>query len=520
MSKTGLMLASGLTKAVESFFKARELRDLKSQRQALDQVKQMRGLQDLFNSRLQGEALREDLDFSRQSNPIRIQSLEADQEGKDIRNQQLQTELDQLKEMFPQLYAKAVAEKSQEEQKKIQEESKTNVQKLVEESTEIDLDIQRATKTDAIRKASSESGLAYWKQVEGFQSSRLAKLKADFEAETNPLKKQKLEQEIQNLEDDGAQTKAATDLIDARIADLKDKADAIDSGATPIQRNIELPSYFEGFEEIGGRSVPETALQGIAIGLTGTQEKNEAWMDRTRTIIFGYMEEGDTEGVNLVFRTAAKSTMSATDARKLKEREVVLNGVLDINQLMFDYYEQAGEAGTGWVPKFEIELPQMTGQVGASLFTEKDDAKAERKFEKWKNNIGKNSRLDESQKTELQQIVNRIQIRYIAFRKQMTGAHFSAREAADYAKLFPDPKQSSEVNMQRLADMIGTQEDDILSIYESSIPVPRDRLKVLLGIGSPRLSSRQALAEEAFGVKTPNAGSTVERLKNVVRGNQ
>jgi len=54
MAKTGLMLATGLTKAVDSFFKARELRDLKAQKTALDNVKYMIQLQNLENARLTG----------------------------------------------------------------------------------------------------------------------------------------------------------------------------------------------------------------------------------------------------------------------------------------------------------------------------------------------------------------------------------------------------------------------------------------------------------------------------------
>ena len=54
MAKTGLMLATGLSKAVDSFFKARELRDLKAQKTALDNVKYMIQLQNLENARLTG----------------------------------------------------------------------------------------------------------------------------------------------------------------------------------------------------------------------------------------------------------------------------------------------------------------------------------------------------------------------------------------------------------------------------------------------------------------------------------
>ena len=54
MAKTVLMLATGLSKAVDSFFKARELRDLKAQKTALDNVKYMIQLQNLENARLTG----------------------------------------------------------------------------------------------------------------------------------------------------------------------------------------------------------------------------------------------------------------------------------------------------------------------------------------------------------------------------------------------------------------------------------------------------------------------------------
>ena len=54
MAKTGLMLATGLSKAVDSFFKARELRDLKAQKTALDNVKYMIQLQNLENAKLTG----------------------------------------------------------------------------------------------------------------------------------------------------------------------------------------------------------------------------------------------------------------------------------------------------------------------------------------------------------------------------------------------------------------------------------------------------------------------------------
>ena len=52
MATTGLVIASGLAKAVDSFFKARKLRDLNAQAQSMEQIKYLKGLEDLNNSKL------------------------------------------------------------------------------------------------------------------------------------------------------------------------------------------------------------------------------------------------------------------------------------------------------------------------------------------------------------------------------------------------------------------------------------------------------------------------------------
>ena len=55
MSKTGLMIASGLNKAVDNFFKAREARDLQAQKNELFKIKQQIQLHDLYNSQRRGD---------------------------------------------------------------------------------------------------------------------------------------------------------------------------------------------------------------------------------------------------------------------------------------------------------------------------------------------------------------------------------------------------------------------------------------------------------------------------------
>ena len=80
MATTGLVIASGLAKAVDSFFKARKLRDLNAQAQSMEQIKYLKGLEDLNNSKLRGGLLTQKREQSSQIFPhlLRQGTAEAD----------------------------------------------------------------------------------------------------------------------------------------------------------------------------------------------------------------------------------------------------------------------------------------------------------------------------------------------------------------------------------------------------------------------------------------------------------
>ena len=73
MSKTGLMIASGLNKAVDNFFKAREARDLQAQKNELFKIKQQIQLQDLYNSQRRGDIYDEQYRSDTVMNPLKEQ---------------------------------------------------------------------------------------------------------------------------------------------------------------------------------------------------------------------------------------------------------------------------------------------------------------------------------------------------------------------------------------------------------------------------------------------------------------
>lgn len=283
MANTGLVIASGLAKAVDSFFKARKLRDLNAQAQSMEQIKYLKGLEDLNNSKLRGKSITQDISQSSSLFPSELGYSQARQSFQESKSRTQRMDEDRIK--------------------KLAEFAKTG------------------TLTDA--------GSTPWDKALAFASIYDRPLGSE-EATIMPGSPQRFGEEASTQQSKDrsklilqqlATSQASEGLIKQRMANVQYKNDALKKSAEPLGDPV-FDQYF----------APATAL------IADKHDQIAVYKNSIREAL----TDGQINTAQAMFRTATKGSMSATDRGDTRDMEIVVESTSRIKDELDEYYRLGG----------------------------------------------------------------------------------------------------------------------------------------------------------------------------------
>ena len=279
MAKTGLVIASGLAKAVDSFFKARKLRDLNAQAQSMEQIKYLKGLEDLNNSKLRGKSISQDISQSAQ--------------------------------IFPSKYGRSQSESAIAAGEERLMGLREGLTKLPEKPRAID-EMMRYSAILGRSLPVSET-----QEISGSMAG--TKLQADIDR-VGAMKEQAKER-TKYITQQLATSKASEGLINQRLSDAQYKNDALTKSAEPLGDPV-FDQYF----------APATAL------IADKPEQIAVYKSSIREAL----TDGQINTAQSMFRTATKGSMSATDRGDTRDMEIVVESTSRIKDELDEYYRLGG----------------------------------------------------------------------------------------------------------------------------------------------------------------------------------
>jgi len=282
MANTGLVIASGLAKAVDSFFKARKLRDLNAQAQSMEQIKYLKGLEDLNNARTQGGILTQKKQQSAQIFPYQLTEAEG---------------LSSIASDEANLMSQRVG-----------------LTKLPEKPRAI----------DEMMRLSAIQGRSLTGPEIQEMSGTLAGTKLQTEIDRVGAMKTQAEERTKYITQQVATSKASEGLINQRMANVQYKNYALTKSAEPLGDPV-----FDQYFPLATALIADKHDQ-IAVYKNSIREE---------------LSDGQINTAQAMFRTATKGSMSATGRDKMQRMEIAVESTSRIKDELDEYYRLGGSTG-------------------------------------------------------------------------------------------------------------------------------------------------------------------------------